>query len=238
MTWVKICGTTNLEDALIAVEAGADAVGFVFYEKSPRNLSARAAQEIIHELPISIEKVGVFVNAAEEVIDSVIEETAITAVQMHGDNEDPDVADRIVERRSGIKIIPAISMKRPNPESRATMWDSKLVYAFLLDSGANGKNGGTGERFDWNGSSDSVDAIRAIGRFVAAGGLCPSNVSGAMDVLKPWGVDVVSGVEASPGKKDREKVRSFLRAVRAYDRRVNKATAYSSPASPVRNDIE
>lgn len=220
MTWVKICGTTNLDDALVAVEAGADAVGFVFYEKSPRNVSVRTAREIIRELPTTMEKVGVFVNRAEDFIDSVVEDTAITAVQMHGDHEDPHVADLIVKRRRGIKILPAISMKRSKPEGWAMMWDSQSVYAFLLDSGANGKHGGTGERFDWNRSSNSVDAIRSIRKFVAAGGLSPSNVSDAMAALKPWGVDVVSGVESSPGKKDPEKVRAFVRAVRDYDRRV------------------
>lgn len=220
MTWVKICGTTNLEDALVSVDAGADAIGFVFYEKSPRNVSVQTAREIIRELPTSIEKVGVFVNGAADFIDSVVEETSVTAVQMHGDNEDPHVADLIVKRRSGMKILPAISMNRPKPENWAMMWDSKLVYAFLLDSGANGKHGGTGQRFDWNGSSNSVDAIRSIGKVVAAGGLCPSNISDAVTALKPWGVDVVSGVEASPGKKDPEKVRAFVRAVRDYDRRV------------------
>src|SRR5215469_6926828 len=108
MTWVKICGTTNLDDALVAVETGADAVGFVFYEKSPRNVSVRTAREIIRELPTTIEKVGVFVNRAEDFIDSVVEDTAITAVQMHGDHEDPHVADLIVKRRRGVKILPAI----------------------------------------------------------------------------------------------------------------------------------
>ncbi len=219
MTWIKICGMTNLEDALVAVEAGADAVGFVFYEKSPRNVSLGIAREIIRELPKQVEKVGVFVNETEDFIDSVVAETAITAVQMHGDDEDPHVADLIVKRRSDLKILPAISMKRAKPEGWAMTWDSRSVYAFLLDSGINGKHGGTGERFDWNGSDNSVEAIRRIGKVVAAGGLCPSNVSDAIAALKAWGVDVVSGVEASPGKKDPAKVRAFVRAVREHDHR-------------------
>jgi len=219
MTWVKICGMTNLEDALVAADVGADAVGFVFYEKSPRNVNVEAAREIIRQLPKQLEKVGVFVNKAEDFIDLVIEKTAITAVQMHGDDEDPRVADLIMKRRSDIKILPAISMKRPNPAGWAMMWHPDSVCAFLLDSGGNGKHGGTGQSFDWRSSTDSVDAIRSIGKLVAAGGLCPANVGEAIATLRPWGVDVVSGVEASPGKKDPEKVRAFVRAVREYDRR-------------------
>lgn len=219
MTWVKICGTTNLDDALVAVDAGVDAVGFVFYDKSPRNVSVETAREIIRQVPKTVEKVGVFVNGTEDFIDSVVEKTTVTAVQMHGDDEDPHVADLIVKRRRDIKVLPAISMKRPNPAGWAMMWHPGSVYAFLLDSGGNGKHGGTGESFDWRGSGASVDAIRSIGKFVAAGGLCPENVGDAIAALRPWGVDVVSGVEASPGKKDPEKVRAFVRAVREYDLR-------------------
>jgi phosphoribosylanthranilate isomerase len=219
MTWVKICGMTNLGDAQVAVDAGADAVGFVFYEKSPRNVSVETARDIIRALPQAVEKVGVFVNRAEGFIESVIEATGITAVQMHGDDEDPRVADLIVEKHHEVKVLRAISMKRSNPEGSVRMWHPKSVHAFVLDSGSNGKHGGTGETFDWT-STRSVDAIRNLGRVVAAGGLNPANVREAIIALKPWGVDVVSGVEASPGKKDPEKVRAFVQAVREIDKKV------------------
>jgi len=220
MTWVKICGMTNLEDALVAVEAGADAVGFVFYEKSPRYVTVETAREISSRLPESVETVGVFVNDREDSICSVVDAAGITGVQMHGDNEDPHVADLVVARRPHIKVMAAISMSRPNPQRWAMMWHPDSVRAFLLDSGNASKFGGTGNTFDWNAAVPVLNDIKRLGKVVAAGGLSPTNVEEAAEVLKPWGVDVVSGVEASPGKKDPEKVRAFVRAVREMDRRV------------------
>src|SRR5581483_4011672 len=135
MTWVKICGITNLQDALVAVEAGADAIGFVFYEKSPRNISADTALEISRHLSGRIERVGVFVNQKEDVLCDVADDAALTAVQMHGDNEDPGVADLLVARRP-LKVLVAVSMRQPNPEEWAAAWKSENVFAFLADSGS------------------------------------------------------------------------------------------------------
>ncbi len=219
MTWIKICGMTNLEDALAAVDAGADAVGFVFYEKSPRNISVEAAREIVKRLPESIEKIGVFVNQREDVLLSVAERAGLTAVQMHGDREDPHVADLVVKHKAHIKVLTAISMRQPNPEGWALMWQPGSVEAFLVDSGNGSNHGGTGQAFDWAAAVQTLDAIKRIGHIVVAGGLTPVNVGKAIAMLKPWGVDVASGVEASPGKKDPEKVRAFVRAVREIDRR-------------------
>ena len=221
MTWVKICGMTNLEDALIAVEAGADAVGFVFYEKRPRCVSVASAKRIVEKLPQQTEKVGVFVNEEEETICSVADEVGITAAQMHGDNEDPHVAELIVKRRPELKVLAAISMRHPNPRGWAMMWDPDSVNAFLVDSGTGVNPGGTGEMFDWFGAVPVLSDIKRLGRVVAAGGLTPQNVGEAIRVLQPWGVDVASGVEAHPGKKDPEKVRAFVRAVREFDRKVS-----------------
>jgi phosphoribosylanthranilate isomerase len=217
MTWIKICGITNLEDALVAVEAGADAVGFVFYEKSPRNVSPDAALEISRHLSGRIERVGVFVNQNEDVLCDVGDDAALTAVQMHGDNEDPHVADRVVARRP-LKVMVGISMHRPVPEEWAARWQPRNVFAFLADSGSSVKLGGTGETFDWQASLNALDRIKGLGRLVLAGGLNPENVGEAIRITKPWGVDVSSGVEASPGKKDPEKVRAFIRAVREADK--------------------
>ncbi len=220
MTWVKICGMTNLQDALVAVDAGADAVGFLFYEKSPRHVTMEKAREICEKLPEGVEKVGVFVNQTEQTLLSVAGSVGLTAVQMHGDNEDPHVADLVVQRKPSVKVLAAISMRRPNPTGRAMRWRPESVDAFLLDSGNASNHGGTGEVFDWGAAIPALDEIKRLGRIVAAGGLTPRNVGLAIETLRPWGVDVVSGVEASPGKKDPEKVRAFVRAVREMDRRV------------------
>jgi phosphoribosylanthranilate isomerase len=209
---------TNLEDALVAVDAGADAVGFVFYEKSPRCVSVETVREIVGKLPGGVEKVGVFVNRREDSICSVVDAAGITAVQMHGDNEDPRVADLVVGRRPQIKVLAAVSMHHENPAGWAMMWHPDSVRAFLVDAGTSSKHGGSGKVFDWVAAIPVLNDIRRLGKVVAAGGLMPTNVGEAIEVLRPWGVDVVSGVEASPGKKDTEKVRAFVRAVREKDR--------------------
>jgi|HubBroStandDraft_1064217.scaffolds.fasta_scaffold58536_2 phosphoribosylanthranilate isomerase len=219
MTWVKICGMTNLEDALVAAEAGADAVGFVFYEKSPRCVSVAAVREIVEKLPENVEKVGVFVNEHEDSICAVADAAGLTAFQMHGDDEDPHVADLVVERRPGLKVFASISMRQASPVGWASVWDSDVVHAFLVDSGAPLKHGGTGEVFDWRASVGTLDDIKRFGPLVLAGGLTPLNVGEAIGILKPWGVDVASGVEARPGKKDPVKVRAFVKAVRELDRK-------------------
>jgi phosphoribosylanthranilate isomerase len=220
MTWVKICGITNLEDALIAVEAGADALGFVFYEKSPRNITPETAGTILKQLPSNVEKIGLFVNRFEDAICAVADEAGLSAIQMHGHNENPHVADLIATRRPDLKIVAAISMRQPRPESWAMMWSPDIVHAFLLDSGDSSKLGGTGERFDWQMTRPSVGVIASLGRVIVAGGLTSLNVAEAIHILKPWGVDVSSGVESKPGKKDPEKVRAFVAAVRQAERLV------------------
>src|SRR5438067_269917 len=144
MIWVKICGTTNLEDALVAVEAGADAVGFVFYEKSPRCVSVETAREIVEKLPSRVEKVGVFVNEVEDTLCDVAERARLTMIQMHGDNEDPRVADLVVQQMPEVSVVATVSMHRPVPQSWAMMWHPDSVRAFLVDSGNSSKHGGTG----------------------------------------------------------------------------------------------
>jgi phosphoribosylanthranilate isomerase len=221
MTWVKICGMTNLEDALAAVDAGADAVGFVFYEKSPRNITVEAAREIVEKLPESVEKVGVFVNQSEDAVCNIADHAGLTAIQMHGDDEDPHVADLLVAKRPKLKVLAAISMSQESPDGWAMMWCPDIIHAFLVDSGDSSKHGGTGDVFNWRASVPVLENIKRLGRVVAAGGLTSDNVNEAMGILKPWGVDVVSGVEARPGKKDPEKVLAFVKAVREADRKAS-----------------
>jgi len=221
MTWVKICGMTNLEDALVAVEAGADAVGFVFYEKSPRRISVEAAREIVEKLPAGVEKVGVFVNEMEGTLCDVADRVGLTSTQMHGDNEDPHVADLVVAKRPRLKVLAAISMSQERPDGWAMMWHPDTVHAFLVDSGDSSSHGGTGDVFNWRASVPVLENIKRLGRVVAAGGLTSENVGEAIAILRPWGVDVASGVEASPGKKDPKKVRAFVKAVREADRKTS-----------------
>ena len=205
----------------MAVDAGADAVGFVFYEKSPRCVTVETAREIVAKLPESVEKVGVFVNQNEDTLCDVADRAGLTGIQMHGDDEDPHVADLVVSKRPKLRVLSAISMLRPRPDAWAMMWLPDVIHAFLLDSGDSSKHGGTGQPFDWRASVPLVDNIKKVGRVVAAGGLTPRNVAEAVEVLTPWGVDVASGVEARPGKKDPEKVRAFVRAVREMDRKAS-----------------
>ena len=218
MTWIKICGITNLEDAQMAVDAGADALGFIFYEKSPRKIDPETAGRIAEDLPATIERFGVFVNQTEELICALADQARLTAVQLHGDNEDPHVADLIAQRRPDLKIMVGISMLHPKPENWAMMWRPDLVHAFLVDSGSTSNYGGTGKTFDWRASQPDVEVIARLGRVVVAGGLNPANVPDAIRILRPWGVDVASGVEARPGKKDPEKVRDFVRAAREIEK--------------------
>ena len=215
MTWIKICGITNLEDALTAVDAGADALGFVFYEKSPRNIDSETAREIVAKLSGQVEKVGLFIDQSMDDIRATAKEIALTAAQVYGD------MDHVNKHGEGpcLKLIPALSLllKQDRPEDHAMMWNPDAVYAFLLDSGAGANLGGTGQTFDWVASKSAVEIIKRLGNVIVAGGLTPENVGEAMRILSPWGVDISSGVEARPGKKDPAKVRAFIDAVRRAD---------------------
>ena len=211
---------TNLEDALVAVDAGADAVGFVFYEKSPRNISIETARKIVEKLPGRADKVGVFVNETPERVSEIADEAGLTAVQLHGD-EYKD-ADRYAIGGKLLFTLPVTDIVRDLRGQSGFCGLPKLPdgACVLLDSGSRDRRGGTGKPFAWGEANQFVATLKQFYRIVVAGGLTPSNVSWASEFLNPWGVDVVSGVEASPGKKDPEKVRAFVRAVREHDRKV------------------
>ena len=229
MTWIKICGMTNLEDALFAVEAGADAVGFVFHEKSPRCVSVEAARKIVEKLPEGVEKVGVFVGETAERVREVSEKAELTISQTYPDFRNPltipndGFLERVLSRV--IVALPANQLqheKSDNPDVisgfRVSNKFRDRIAAVLLDSGTSACPGGTGKRFDWDSAVPMTDLMGRAGlRLIVAGGLTPGSVGDAMMALKPWGVDVASGVEARPGKKDPEKVRAFVKAVREMD---------------------
>jgi len=244
MTWVKICGMTNLEDALVAVEAGADAVGFVFYEKSPRCVSVERVREIVAKLPESVEKIGVFVGSDEDPL-NVLLQTGLTGTQCYISAEGVAGSNASHKAIGGACVPPLFRGLMALPISlfgedvsqidrmMAGFAESKkkipngvsipegFLDTFLLDSGNLRQPGGTGHTFDWKKARTLSEGMRNGGlKLVVAGGLTPQNVGEAIEILQPWGVDVVSGVEAQPGKKDAEKVRAFVRAVREIDRRV------------------
>jgi len=214
MTWIKICGTTNLEDAQLAVEAGADALGFIF-APSPRRITPAQAAEIIRVLPPAVEKVGVFVNESAARLREVARETGITSIQLHG-NESANFIDGIdleIRHRLIKTLAASVDLRNALSELRT----ANPVETILLDSSSLHQRGGTGQAFDWR-STAAIVAEHADRRWIIAGGLTAENVGEAIRLFRPWGVDVVSGVEAKPGKKDPQKLHAFIRAVREADK--------------------
>jgi phosphoribosylanthranilate isomerase len=217
MTWVKICGTTNLRDARLAVDAGADAIGFVF-APSPRRVTPGQAGKIVRALPEAVEKVGVFVNQSEDKIVQAVRVAQLTALQLHGD-ESLDFARHLKAHLPGTKIFRALPFQRLANGASGPELDPDLFYGLLVDGAAMGKRGGTGVSFDWQHAQARLSGVR-LQKIVVAGGLTAENVARPIGALHPWGVDVVSGVESAPGRKDEHKVRAFVQAVRACEGRM------------------
>jgi len=224
MTWVKICGITNLEDARAAVEAGADALGFVFYDKIPRKVDPETTQKIIAALPAEVEKVGVFVDADTDSIHEVVSDTGLTAVQLHGRQalenvlQDSRSADQSLGVSRVIPAIPGDSLKQGGV--LITQDARERIFALLFDAQSNGRFGGTGSTFDWQGTRAMIQVISLKLPVIVAGGLNPTNVEEAIRIFQPFGLDVSSGVEARPGKKDPEKLRAFIESVHRAGKRV------------------
>lgn len=210
--WVKICGTTNLEDAKLAVEAGADAVGFVF-GPSRRQVIAEQVAEITPHLPEKVEKIGVFVDETHERIAEIVRAAGLTGIQLQGDETPETVAElRTLNLRMLVKVVWASAGIGTLPQRIAA--HRANVDSILLDSGSVAVRGGTGTRFDWIEVAAQLRRVQNGTRIVVAGGLNPSNVATAIATLHPWGVDVASGVEREPGRKDPDKVRAFIAAAR------------------------
>lgn len=205
MTVVKICGITNLDDAVAAVAAGADALGFNFYKPSPRYITPLAAREIIAQLPNSVLKVGVFVNEeSPEVARNIAKESGVTALQLHGD-ESPDYRHELAANEYVIKALPV-----------SHNFDKNLVQryeldAIMLDTKHNTLRGGTGRVFDW---SIAKQINKIIPKLFLAGGLSPENVADAIESVRPYAVDACSSLEDRPGKKNDKRMRAFVAAVR------------------------
>ncbi|HEY4417287.1 MAG TPA: phosphoribosylanthranilate isomerase [Verrucomicrobiae bacterium] len=202
-TLVKICGITNVADGLAAAEAGADMIGLMFYEQSPRFISLETAVEISRALPPHIVKVGVFANSTEAVIMRAISEAGVTLLQFHGD-ETPEFCSQ----------FGAMTMKafRIRDEASLEALPNYQTDAYLLDAYSKSGLGGTGEKFNWD---LAVEAQKFGKPIFLAGGLTPENVADAVKKVHPFGVDVSSGVESAPGKKDAAKVQAFIQAAKA-----------------------
>jgi phosphoribosylanthranilate isomerase len=216
--WIKICGNTSLGDALQAVEAAADAVGFVF-APSPRQVTAAQVAAIVPQLPATVEKIGVFVDAALEEIVTTVEVCGLTGVQLHFDAE-LELPARVHERLGPkLRILRVVHFGAETGEQHtariAEYLQNPHVSAVLVDSRTDAAVGGTGVTFDWAAARKLIFPEARTCKFIAAGGLNPANVAEAIAALRPWGVDVASGVEAAPGRKDPAKVREFVARARA-----------------------
>ena len=258
MTWIKICGITNAEDAQAAVQAGANALGFVFYNKSKRFVNVETVKSIVASLPLKVEKIGVFVNETVEGVQKIVSETGLTAVQLHGE-EDAEFSRALFRALSKDLRRPIIFRTCAahifdKPADQSVGWDPVtsglvepdeaykgkrvqkihvaqngdlflethgfrpgIITGVLLDSSNSVQRGGTGQAFDWERVQPWAGIINSISKLIVAGGLHAGNVQEAIHVLHPWGVDVSTGVESAPGKKDANKIRAFVQAVRAAD---------------------
>lgn len=205
MVKIKICGITNVEDAKMAVAAGADALGFVMYRKSPRFVEPAVVKAIVAGLPPFVLPVGVFVNEEPDLVRTLMDECGLALAQLHGDETAPYCQDL------GRPVLKALRLKdRGTFLALAEFHGRANVRGFLIDAFSNQAYGGTGQTVDWGLAQEVAQSMPVV----LAGGLTPVNVAEAIARVRPYGVDVSSGVELSPGKKDHEKVKDFIRAAR------------------------
>lgn len=234
--WVKICGTTSQADAQLAIDHGADALGFIF-APSKRRVTAEQAAEIIASLPPDVERVGVFTEASIPAIVTTVQRAALTAVQLHLPHDlafTGELHARLGEQVQLIQVIGVAATRETDDESSSTWLADALkasfgdpaLWAVLLDTVKDGSSGGLGVAFSWKQAKPALDQARADWeaepaapgkgenrrRLILAGGLHSANVHEAITALRPWGVDCVSGVEASPGKKDPSRLSEFIAA--------------------------
>ena len=209
MIRVKICGITNAADALAAVDAGAKLLGFNFYVKSPRHISEAEAAKIRPQLPKKVEAVGIFVNAPWKDVAALCKSLKLDAAQLHGD-ETPETVSELAQNVSVWKAF------RVEPDFPLNTLDAYAdAFAFLFDAAHTGQYGGTGRTTDWD-----VARRAAVGRrIILAGGLRVENVAAAVRIVRPYAVDVASGVESKPGKKDHGRMREFIQEVRRGERK-------------------
>ncbi len=211
--WVKICANTSLNDALLAAEAGADAVGFVF-APSPRRVTVAQVAEITLKLPKNLEKIGVFVDASPAEIAKAVRKSGLTGVQLHAEAGANAPAQLRAEFGPALRILRVVHFGPEAAQQAAAIATDPNVDGILIDSRTATAAGGTGIAFDWNEARKTIFGPTSHAKLIAAGGLSPTNVTEAIATLHPWGIDVASGVEASPGRKNAAKVREFIRTAR------------------------
>ncbi|MCK4739049.1 MAG: phosphoribosylanthranilate isomerase [Deltaproteobacteria bacterium] len=201
---VKVCGITRLEDALFAVECGADALGFIFWNGSKRNITPEEAGEIVKKLPPFVTPVGVFVNEDSNNIAEIVKTARLGCIQLHGE-ETPETV-RSLSLALSCSILKAFRVKDLNDVEQIGDFLDSGVSAFLLDSFKEGERGGTGKTFDW----ELALHAKNFGSIILSGGLNAENVGSAIKKVSPYGVDVSSGVEDAPGKKNHKKIKTFI----------------------------
>ena len=212
--WIKICGNTSLADAQLAAASGTDAVGFIF-APSPRRVTREQVAIITAHLPHGVEKIGVFVDADFSTISATVEQCGLTGAQLH--SESPAELAAQLRHRFGVsfRILRVIHFGADAPAQLLAASAASDIDAMLVDSRTATAVGGTGIAFDWDAARQSIFTSESHIKLVAAGGLNPGNVAQAIEILLPWGVDAVSGVELSHGVKDPAKVLAFVKAARA-----------------------
>jgi phosphoribosylanthranilate isomerase len=210
--WIKICGNTSLEDARYAAECGAHAVGFVF-APSPRQVETKLVRQITEKLPRQVEKYGVFVDAGFDEIVSTVDAAGLTGVQLHR-SSDALLPSRLRQHSARLGILRVLHYREHEFEGQLNALSrDQSLDGVLVDSSSQRAVGGTGTSFNWLGARSSFLQAGPHLRLIAAGGLAPENVKQAIHVLRPWGVDVVSGVESAPGRKDPARVLAFIQSV-------------------------
>jgi phosphoribosylanthranilate isomerase len=214
---IKMCGTTSLEDALAAVEAGVDALGFIFYEKSPRSIEPRLARIIIEQLPPFVDTVGVFVDRNRKEVEEIIRFCSLGYVQLHG-NESPKYCERLVRFAAPCQVLKALRVSAHLHAKDLAPYNDH-VKGFVLDTYQANLHGGTGKIFDWS----LIAGLNLQRDFILAGGLHQDNVEQALMQVQPYALDVNSGVEERPGSKDHAKIRAFVRQVRRIEEGLDKA---------------
>ncbi len=219
---IKMCGVTRLQDALAAVAAGVDALGFIFYEKSPRCIDPEEARLICEQLPPFVDSVGVFVDKKRNEVEEIISYCRLSYAQLHGD-ESPKYCERLARFAAPCHVLKALRISADSTADTAREYN-RVVDGFLLDTLHGERKGGTGEVFDWS----VIDRLGLERSFILAGGLDCTNIGDALQRVRPFGVDVNSGVEKAPGVKDAELIRAFVRLVRQGEIELQRAMTKAS----------